>query len=111
MAANDKLKAMQAAKRQLEVDIENLKARVEMVKVAESTTAAVAFDDSRLSRTRDVLRDIGARIEVAEKLVATSSTHAPDQIPLDEAESRNVSEEVARYFAEHPASDDIVKLD
>lgn len=110
MAANDKLKAMHAAKRQLEVDIENLKARVEMVKVAESTSAAVAFDDSRLSRTRETLRDISARIEVAEKLVATTSS-MPDQIPLDETDSKNVSEEVAKYFADHPTTDDIVKLD
>jgi len=110
LAANDKLKAMQAAKRQLEVDIENMKARVEMVKVAESTSAAVAFDDSRLSRTREALRDIGARIEVAEKLVATTSS-MPDQIQLDEVDTQNVREEVAKYFAEHPASEDIVKLD
>ncbi|MFO0903490.1 MAG: hypothetical protein U0939_10845 [Pirellulales bacterium] len=111
MAANDKLKAMQAAKRQLEVEIENMKARVEMVKVAESTSAAVAFDDSRLSRTREALRDIAARIEVAEKIVATTGSTMPDQIPLDEVDSKDVSEEVARYFAEHPSNEDIVKLD
>ena len=81
-----------------------------MVKVAESTSAAVAFDDSRLSRTREALRDIGARIEVAEKLVATTSS-MPDQIQLDEVDTQNVREEVAKYFAEHPASEDIVKLD
>lgn len=109
-AANDKLRAMQAAKRQLEVDIENMKARIEMVKVAEATSSAIAFDDSRLSRTREALKDIGARIEVAEKMVATTTT-MPDQIALDEVDSKNISEEIAKHFGERPAAEDVVKLD
>jgi hypothetical protein len=109
-AANEKLRAMQAAKRQLEVDIENMKARIEMVKVAEATSSAIAFDDSRLSRTRDALKDIGARIEVAEKMVAANTT-MPDQIALDEVDSKNISEEIAKHFGERPASEDVVKLD
>jgi septal ring factor EnvC (AmiA/AmiB activator) len=109
-AAQEKLRAMQAAKRQLEVDIENMKARVEMVKVAEATSSAIAFDDSRLSRTREALRDIGARIEVAEKLVS-ADTAMPDQIALDETDTKNISEEIAKHFGEKPATEDVVKLD
>lgn len=108
-ASNEKLKAMQGARRQLEVEIENLRARVEMVKVAESTSA-ITFDDSKLSRTKDALAEISARIDVAEKLVNANAA-SPDQIPLDDVESRNISDEVARYFAEHPSNEDIVKLD
>jgi len=87
-----------------------MKARVEMVKVAEATSSAIAFDDSRLSRTREALRDIGARIEVAEKLVS-ADTAMPDQIALDETDTKNISEEIAKHFGEKPAAEDVVKLD
>ena len=78
-AGREKLKAMQAAKTQLEVDVANLEARLEMVKVAQ-TTSDFNFDDSRLSRTKELVKDIGARIDVAEKLVnAETYPSRPDQ--------------------------------
>ena len=67
-AGREKLKAMQAAKQQLEVDVANLDARMEMVRVAQSTSE-INFDDSHLSRTKDLVKGIGTKIEVAEKLV------------------------------------------
>jgi len=109
LAANDKLKGMQGAKRQLEVEVENLKARLEMVKVAE-TTGNFNFDDSRLARTREAIQEISARIDVAEKMAQTS-TAMPDQIKLDDEESRNISDEVARYFDKHPSVEEIVRLE
>ena len=51
-----------------EFQVANLEARQEMVKVAQSTSE-FNFDDSRLSRTKELVRDIGCRIDVAEKLV------------------------------------------
>ena len=78
-AGREKLKAMQAAKGQLEVDVANLDARLEMVKVAQSTSE-FNFDDSRLSRTKELVRDIGSRIDVAEKLVQRrDDLSRPDQ--------------------------------
>jgi len=81
-AGREKLKAMQAAKSQLEVDVANVEARQEMVKVAQ-TTSEFNFDDSRLSRTKQLIRDIGCRIDVAEKLVNAETTY-PGQINLDD---------------------------
>jgi chromosome segregation ATPase len=81
-AGREKLKAMQAAKGQLEVDVANLDARLEMVKVAQSTSE-FNFDDSRLARTKDLVSDISARIDVAEKLVNAETTY-PGEIDLDE---------------------------
>lgn len=109
VAANDKLKGMQGAKRQLEVEIENLKARVEMVRVAESTSN-FNFDDSKLARTRDTIKDISARIDVAEKM-ANVSTSLPDQIKLDDPETKNIRDEITKYFNEHPNAENVVKLD
>lgn len=84
-AAREKLRAMQAAQRQLEVDVANLQARLEMLQVAQASTA-FAFDDSKLARTRELLRQISARIDVTEKLV-NAELHFPGQIPLEELPS------------------------
>jgi predicted nucleic acid-binding Zn-ribbon protein len=96
-AGREKLKAMQSAKSQLEIDVANLEARLEMVKVAQSTSE-FNFDDSRLSRTKELVRDIGTRIDVAEKLVHAETTY-PGQINLDEEKTTgDITEQVTAYF-------------
>jgi uncharacterized coiled-coil protein SlyX len=107
-AGREKLKAMQAAKGQLEVDVANIEARLEMVKVAQSTSE-FNFDDSRLSRTKDLVKDIGARIDVAEKLVNAETTY-PGQIDLEEAPVSDITEQITNYFQESKDSDDIVAV-
>lgn len=110
-AGREKLKAMQAAKQQLEVDVANMEARLEMVRVAQSTSD-FNFDDSHLARTRELVKDIGARIDVAEKLVNAETTY-PGQIDLDEAEHANITEQITEYFKQSDDHDAeaIVKLD
>src|SRR5262249_36469173 len=99
VAGQEKLKAMQAAKAQLEVDVANLEARYEMVRVAQSTSE-FNFDDSHLSRTKEMVKGIGAKLDVAEKLV-NAETAYPGQINLEEAVSSSILEEVARYFGDN----------
>jgi hypothetical protein len=90
---------MLAAKRNLEVDIENLEARLKMVEVAQ-TTSDFNFDDSQLSRTKELLTEISDRIEVAERLV-NADTNFHDRIPLEEPDAdRDIRKEVANYFGE-----------
>ena len=111
-AGREKLKAMQAAKGQLEVDVANLEARLEMVKVAQSTSD-FNFDDSRLSRTKELVKDIGTRIDVAEKLVNAETTY-PGQINLEEPASTNITEQITEYFkhaGETEKEQNVVKLD
>jgi len=97
-AAREKLRAMQSAQRQLEVDVAHLEARLEMVQVAQAANAC-QFDDSKLARTRELVRDIGARIDVAEKLVH-AETSFPGQIPLtDPAAGQDLIEQVTAYLA------------
>jgi chromosome segregation ATPase len=98
-AAREKLDSMLDAKRQLEVDVENLEARLAMVEVAQ-TSSEFRFDDSQLSRTQQLLDDIGTRIEVAERLVNVNSDYAT-RIPLeDDSEAeRDITDEVAEYFS------------
>lgn len=97
-AARRKLDEMLSAKRQLEVEIENLQARLTMVQVAQ-TANPVALDDSQLSHTRQLLDDIRTRIDVAEKL-ASSEGALEGAIPLEEAASPDLLGEIADYFGE-----------
>lgn len=97
-AAQDKLQAMIAAKRQLEVQVENLEARLKMVEVAK-TASELRIDDSQLSRTRELLSDLEARIEVDARLV-NADDYIVDEIRLDDpdAEAR-ILDRISAYEA------------
>ncbi len=97
-AARRKLDSMLAAKRELEVEVENLQARMTMVEVAQ-TASHVAIDDSHLSDTRRLLENIRTRIDVAERLVASEGA-LEGTIPLDEETSPSLLKEIADYFGE-----------
>jgi chromosome segregation ATPase len=95
-AAQEKLKAMIADKRQLEVEVENLVARMKMVEVAKAASE-FNIDDSQLSRTRQLLSDIEARIEVDAQLVNADDL-ALDEIPLEQpAEDTNILDRITEY--------------
>ncbi|MFV1966916.1 MAG: hypothetical protein ACC628_15935 [Pirellulaceae bacterium] len=108
-AAQEKLDTMLVAKRQLEIDVENLEARMKMVEVAQASSE-FKFDDSHLSRVQELVEEIGDRIEVAERLVNADANY-PDRIPLDEPEvDRDITEEIADYFGDRrPEIEDFVK--
>ena len=96
-AAQEKLKEMLDAQEQLLVEIENQKARLEMVQVAQ-TSSEFNFDDSQLSRTRDLLEDITTRIDVQERLV-DADTEFKNEIKLEDAEAdRSLTEEITEFF-------------
>ena len=97
-AARRKLDSMLAAKRELEVEVENLQARVTLVEVAQ-TSSPVSLDDSHLSSTRQLLDDIRTRIDVAERMVASEGA-LEGTIQLDETTSENLLDEIADYFGE-----------
>lgn len=100
-AAREKLDAMLAARRQLQVDVENLEARLKMIEVAQ-TTSDLKVDDSQLSRTKELIEEINTRLDVAEKLLNTD-TALLDRIPVDEAPADdNISDEITRYFSHEP---------
>jgi chromosome segregation ATPase len=95
-AAREKLVEMQSAKRQLEVDVENLQARLKMVEVAQ-TASQLTLDDSELSRVRELVGDLNARVDVLAKLASADSF--PGAIPLDvETAPDDIVDEVASYF-------------
>jgi chromosome segregation ATPase len=99
-AAREKLDAMVAAKRQLEVEVENLEARQKMVEVAK-TTANFNFDDSHLARTKELISDIQTRLQVEETMLNNYGEYQDNaEIPVgeEEAEVKNLGDEITEYF-------------
>jgi len=95
-AAHQKLEGMMAAKRQLEVDVENLEARLKLVQVAQASSE-YNFDDSQLARVKGLVADLRGRLSVAEKLV-NADVKYQDEIPLEKVDSTNIVDEVTQYF-------------
>ena len=96
-AAQHKLEGMLASRRQLQVDVENLEARVQMIAAAK-TTSDYQFDDSRLGRVKELVTSLRSRLEVAEKLV-NAEVYYHDEIPVDKATPENIVEQVTEHFA------------
>ena len=96
-AARQKLEGMLASKRQLQVEVENLEARLQMVAAAE-TTSKYQFDDSHLGQAKELMSNLRTRLEVAEKLV-NADTYYHDEIPVEKALPENIVEQVNEHFA------------
>ena len=95
-AAKQKLEGMLAAKRKLDVEVENLDARFKAVEVAQ-TTSDYSFDDSQLGRVKELITDLRCRLDVSAKMVNAQS-QVKDQIPLDTPDPANVVDQVTEYF-------------
>lgn len=95
-AAQQKLADMQVQKRQLEVQVENIEARLKMVEAAQ-TTCDYNFDDSQLSRVKELLTDLHTKLEVSERLVNSESNYG-GEIELEETISDDIVDEVTHYF-------------
>ena len=89
---------MLAAKRQLEVEVENLDARLKMIEVAQ-TTSNYNFDDSQLGRAKELVSDLRTRLSVSERML-TVEGDLHDEIPVSGAPaSENIVDQVTEYLA------------
>lgn len=95
-AAHERMDAMLSARRQLEVEVENLQARLGALRVAQ-TTSQVNLDDSQLSRTRELLDEIAARIDVEEETMAIDVEYF-GEIDLDTPSDENLLNDITAYF-------------
>jgi chromosome segregation ATPase len=109
-AAQQKLESMMAAKSQLEVDIEQLEARLKMVQVAQSRSD-FNFDDSHLARTKELIGDIQSRIDVAARLVNADEYYL-EEIPVnaDNESAADISAEITDYFENGSADPNLVNV-
>jgi hypothetical protein len=107
-AARQKLEGMLASRRQLQVEVENLEARLQVLAAAK-TTSSYQFDDTRLGRVKELVANLRQRLDVAEKVVnAEVSFH--DEIPLDKATPENILDQVGEYFSQKPTKNDATKV-
>lgn len=104
-AAREKLTVMIGAQRQLQVDVENLEAKLKLVEVAEASSD-FQFDDSKLARAKQLMVDIRTKLDVAAKL-ANADTTFQEEIPLDETHAEDVTTQVAEYFGLESESNDL----
>jgi hypothetical protein len=97
-AARNKLEGMLAAKRQLQVEVENLEARLQMVAAAK-TTSDYQFDDSQLGRTKELITELRKKLDI-EATLANAEGYFHDEIPLDDAAPDNIVEQITEYFSD-----------
>ena len=95
--ARQQLSSYLAAKRELEVQIEQLVARKKMVDLAK-TTSEFHFEDGSLGEVKSLVADIDARIAVEERLLGTSSDLANEVVLTDKTENSTVTDRVADHF-------------
>jgi chromosome segregation ATPase len=95
-AAHDKMNGMIAAKKQLEVEIEQLDSRLKMVEAAQ-TTSNLCLDEGRLSQTKQLIASLKARLDVNERLV-NAEIRPLDEIPVGEVAAQDIVEQVTAYF-------------
>ena len=95
-AARKKLTAMMTSQRQLQVEVENLEAKLKLVEVAQASSD-LQFDDSQLARAKGLMADIRAKLDVAAKL-ANADTNFQDEIPLEGPAPEDIVDQVTEYF-------------
>lgn len=104
-AARQKLETMIAAKRQIQLEIENLEARNQLVAAAKSSSN-YQFDETQLGRLKELLSDLKTRLDVDEKLLAVDSGYS-GEIPLDTPATDDISDRVSEYFKDQPKKADV----
>ena len=95
-SAHERMDAMLSAKQQLEVEVENLQARLAALRVAQ-TSSQLNLDDSQLARTRELLDEIATRIDVEEETMNVDVEYF-GEIDLEEPSEENLLDEISAYF-------------
>ena len=96
VAAREKLEGMFSAKRDLEVQVQNLEARLKMLQAAQ-TTSQFNFDDSQLSRCKKTIQELRKRLDVAERILDQDGKLA-DNLSDEPEDAEDIAEQIDRYF-------------
>jgi peptidoglycan hydrolase CwlO-like protein len=90
-----KLDHMIAAKRALEVQVEELESRLRALQAAQAASN-VQFDDSRLAKVKALVTELRKRLDVAERLLAAEGKLTGEIPVTEEAETENIVEVIDR---------------
>lgn len=97
-ANREKLDNLLAAKTDLELQLEQLEARLKAVQAAE-TVSTVSIDDSELTRAKKLIRELNKQIDVREKVMATDGK-LTDLIPIEPKHTapKDLESQIDAYF-------------
>lgn len=106
LSANEsKLDGMMAAKKELEVKLEQLQARMETIRAAE-TVSTLAIDDSNLSHARKLIDELNKHLDIKQKVLDAEGQFT-GLIPVEAAETTSapsdIGEQIDAYFTPGPA--------
>ena len=96
-AAREKLEGMFSAKRDLEVEVQNLEARLKMLQAAQ-TTSQFNFDDSQLSRCKKTMQELRKRLDVAERILEQDGKMVDNFSDTLPEATEDIVEQVHHYF-------------
>jgi len=98
VAAREKLEGMLTSKRDLEVQIENLDARLKTIQAAQTATN-VQLDDSQLARAKKLIGDLNKQLDVAQKMLDTEGKFAGlIQVETTPVVPEDLSAQIDDYF-------------
>lgn len=110
-AAREKLDGLLVARRDLEVQIEHLDARVKTLQAAQ-TASHFVIDGSQLSQAKQLIRELNKQLDVTEKMLDAEGRFT-GLIPVETAEtaSEDVTAQIDAHFQlNEPASADGVEV-
>jgi septal ring factor EnvC (AmiA/AmiB activator) len=97
-AHRQKLEGMLSARKDLEVEIERLQARLQSVQAAESMSN-LQFDDSALNRAKSLVAELNKELEVRERVLNAEGSFT-GLIPVESKSDapKDIAEQVENYF-------------
>ena len=104
-AHEDKLTGMMQAKKELEAKLEQLQARVETMRAAE-TVSTLAIDDSNLSHARKLIEELNKQLDVKQKVLDAEGQFTgliPVEMDPTADAPANIEAEIDAYFSDKPA--------
>jgi phage shock protein A len=110
VANSEKLDGMLKAKKDLEVKLEQLQARVHTVRAAETASAA-SIDDSNLSRARALITDLNKQLDVKQRILDAEAKFQ-GMIPVEEATPAvpvDLNQQIEAYFGATDAASSVAK--
>jgi hypothetical protein len=98
IAAREKLEGMLNEKRNMEVQLEHLDARLKTVQAAQ-TASSVQLDDSQLARAKKLIGELNKQLDVAQKMLDADGKFT-GLIPVDTASQvpEDLSNQIDEYF-------------
>ena len=107
-ANEEKLDTLLASKKELEVQIEQLDARLKTVQAAQAASN-LNFDDSRLARAKKLIGELNKQLDVQVKMLDAEGKFA-ELIPIEtepKPNVENVTEQIDAYFGPAKATENV----